>query len=51
MRAAVSVAVAETFRSMGQRNFRLWFVGQSISMTGYFAQVVALAMEPLWAPW
>src|SRR5262245_36970864 len=44
MRSRLTLAVAETFRSLRVRNFRLWFVGQGISMTGSYAQVVALAL-------
>ena len=32
------------FRSLRSRNYRLWFVGQAVSMTGYFVQGVALAL-------
>ncbi|MGE3327730.1 MAG: MFS transporter [Acidimicrobiia bacterium] len=44
MRAKFATILDETFRSCRQRNFRLWFIGQSISQVGYFAQVVAMAL-------
>lgn len=33
----------ETFSSLANRNFCLYFIGQSISMTGFFIQGIALA--------
>jgi MFS family permease len=35
---------SDTFRSLGVRNFRLWFVGQTISLVGYYGQTVALSL-------
>lgn len=34
----------QTFRSLRIRNYRLWFVGQSISTVGFHAQVLGLAV-------
>ena len=43
MRARVAALAGETFRSLHQHNYRLWFLGQGISQVGYYAQMVALA--------
>jgi MFS family permease len=37
------LATAATFRSLRERNFRLFFVGQAVSMVGTWVQSVALA--------
>jgi len=42
MRRRLRLATAETFRSLRQRNFRLFFVGQVISQAGTWVQSVAL---------
>jgi hypothetical protein len=34
----------ETFRSLGVRNYRLWFVGQTISQAGVWVQFVAQSL-------
>ncbi|MGD9998455.1 MAG: MFS transporter [Ilumatobacteraceae bacterium] len=36
--------MSNTFRSLGVRNFRLWFVGQTVSRIGFFVQLVAQAL-------
>ena len=42
MTRRLRLATAETFRSLRQRNFRLFFVGQVISQAGTWVQSVAL---------
>lgn len=42
MRRRLRLATAATFRSLRERNFRLFFVGQAISMVGTWVQSVAL---------
>lgn len=44
MSSTVALAARQTFRSLEVRNFRLWFFGQSVSMIGYFVQVVGQAL-------
>ena len=39
----VSRATRRTFRSLRVRNYRLWFVGQTISLSGTWMQAVARA--------
>jgi MFS family permease len=39
-----TATVHDTFRSLRTRNFRLWFIGQSISLIGFFASMVAQAL-------
>jgi MFS family permease len=41
--SGVRVAASRTFRSLGVRNYRLYFVGQIISMSGTWMQSVAQA--------
>jgi MFS family permease len=40
----IRLATRDTFRSLHNRNFRTYFVSQSISMTGTWAQLVAQAL-------
>ncbi|MBV9524553.1 MAG: MFS transporter, partial [Candidatus Dormibacteraeota bacterium] len=42
-RARVSVLSARTFRSLHRRNYRLYFIGQVVSLTGTWMQNVAQA--------
>ncbi|HEY3241113.1 MAG TPA: MFS transporter, partial [Acidimicrobiia bacterium] len=42
MTRRLRLATAETFRSLRLRNFRLFFLGQSVSMVGTWMQSVAL---------
>lgn len=44
MRPAAATTLDAMFRSLRQRNFRLWFVGQGISQVGFFAQIIALGL-------
>lgn len=42
MRRRLQLATADTFRSLRERNFRLFFIGQGISQVGTWVQSVAL---------
>ena len=42
--AALRVEARTTFSSLSSRNFKLWFIGQGISHTGFWVQQVALAL-------
>jgi len=42
VRARLTTAAADTFRSLRTRNFRLFFAGQLVSQTGTWAQSVAI---------
>lgn len=43
MRRRVREALRKTFRSLGSRNFRLYFAGQLVSVTGTWMHAVAVA--------
>ncbi len=34
--------ISNTFRSLRHRNYRLWFIGQTISLSGTWMQTMAL---------
>ena len=40
----LKLATSETFRSLGVRNFRVFFVGQAISQVGTWLQFIAQAL-------
>lgn len=42
MRRRLQLATADTFRSLRERNFRLFFIGQGVSQIGTWVQSVAL---------
>lgn len=44
MSALARAGAHDTFRSLSTPNFRLWFVGQAVSMIGYVSQAIGLTL-------